>query len=140
MTNFDQQVSEYEPNDDEPFMSPRQLEWFRDRLIAWRSDIIASTNTTLTQLSSVSLREPDVADRAASESDWTTQLRTRDRQRKLLAKISDALRRVDDGDFGYCDITGEPIALKRLIARPIATMTVDAQEAHERRERVSCAA
>jgi len=131
---------EYRPHDGEEFMNPRQLAWFRQHLIDWREDILSTSSSTLVQLGAASLREPDVADRAASESDWSRELRARDRQRKLLSKITGALRRIDEGDYGYCDITGEPIALQRLIARPVATMTVEAQEAHERNERISRAA
>lgn len=138
--NTQEDDARYIPHDDEPFMCERQIEWFRKVLVAWREDILATSGKTLEELKSVSLREPDIAERAANESDWSTELRSRDRQRKLLAKISDALRRINEGDYGYCDVTGEPIALGRLIARPIANMTVHAQEVHERRERVSRAA
>ena len=132
--------SDGEPTDDEEFMGPRQRAWFRRRLIAWREEILRTSDSTLQQLGSTSLREADVADRAANEADWTTELRARDRQRKLLGKIATALQRLHDGEFGYCEMTGQPIALRRLIARPIATMTVEAQQAHERCERTSRAA
>ncbi len=128
---------DYVPSDDEPFMNPRQQDYFRALLLTWKRNILAEAETTLNQLQADSLREPDLADRASSETDWSIELRTRDRQRKLIAKIDAALRRIDDGEYGYCEVTGEPIALKRLQARPIATMTVEAQERHERRERVS---
>ncbi len=121
-------------------MSSRQLAWFEARLIEWRDDILRTSGHTLEELGRTSLRDPDMADRAASESDWATELRTRDRQRKLLSKISQALARIRDGEYGYCEVTGDPIAIERLIARPTASMTVIAQEAHERRERISRAA
>lgn len=125
----------YVPHDGEDFMGERQLAWFRSRLSAWREDILRSSGATLDQLRDVSLKEPDMTDRAANEADWATQLRTRDRQRKLLGKIAAAIRRIDEGEYGFCDVTGEAIALGRLIARPTATMTIEAQESHERRER-----
>lgn len=131
---------DYVPNENEEFMSPRQLAWFRDRLVAWRNEILETAGRTLSDLKTINLREPDMAERASNESDWATELRTRDRQRKLLSKIADGLHRIDTGEYGYCDVTGEPIALARLIARPVATMTVMAQESHERRERISRAA
>jgi DnaK suppressor protein len=131
---------EYRPHAGEEFMSSRQLAWFEARLIEWRDDILRTSGHTLEELGRTSLRDPDMADRAASESDWATELRTRDRQRKLLSKISQALARIRDGEYGYCEVTGDPIAIERLIARPTASMTVIAQEAHERRERISRAA
>lgn len=134
------QDNDYQPHDGEEFMGDRQVEWFKARLVAWRDEILASATETLAELGTTTVQAPDMNDRASTEADWTTQLRTRDRQRKLLAKISAALRRIDSGDYGYCEVTGEPIDLRRLIARPIATMTVDAQEAHERLERLSRAA
>ncbi|MFN3288099.1 MAG: RNA polymerase-binding protein DksA [Sphingomonadaceae bacterium] len=118
-------------------MNPQQQAYFRAKLIVWREAILADGRETLAHLQAESLREPDSADRASHETDWTIELRTRDRQRKLIAKIEDALRRLDAGEYGYCEITGEPIALARLEARPIATMTLEAQERHERMERVS---
>jgi DnaK suppressor protein len=127
----------YRPSPNEPFMNPQQQAYFRAKLIVWREAILADGRETLAHLQSESLREPDSADRASHETDWTIELRTRDRQRKLIAKIEDALRRLDAGEYGYCEITGEPIALARLEARPIATMTLEAQERHERMERVS---
>lgn len=127
----------YRPSADEPFMSLRQQEYFRQKLNAWKDAIYRESAETLTQLQSDSLRESDLADRATSETDWSIELRTRDRQRKLIAKIDAALRRIEDGEYGYCEVTGEPIPLGRLEARPTATMTVEAQERHERNERVS---
>jgi len=128
---------DYLPSEDEEFMSPKQLEYFRKLLIEWKKSIIAQSELTLAQLQTGPLREPDLADRASSETEWSIELRTRDRQRKLIAKIDAALRRIEQGEFGYCVVTGEPISLARLTARPIATMTVEAQERHERQERVS---
>lgn len=127
----------YRPSADEEFMNPRQQAYFRRRLIAWRADILAEARETLAVLQVEPLKEADVTDRAASETDWGLELRTRDRQRKLIAKISAALRRLDSGEYGYCEVTGEQIALTRLEARPVATMTLEAQERHERVERVS---
>lgn len=127
----------YRPSNDEPFMNPRQLEYFREKLLAWKDAIHRESAGTLTQLQSDSLREADLTDRASSETDWSIELRTRDRQRKLISKIDAALHRIDDGEYGYCEVTGEPISLARLEARPIATMTVEAQERHERQEKVS---
>ena len=127
----------YRPSNDEPFMNPRQQEYFREKLLAWKDAIFREAAGTLNQLQADSLREADLTDRASSETDWSIELRTRDRQRKLIAKIDAALRRIDEGEYGYCEVTGDPIGIKRLIARPIATMTVEAQEAHERREKIS---
>lgn len=127
----------YRPSPDEPFMNPRQLEYFRAKLLKWKDDILAEAQGTLSQLQTESLREADLTDRASSETDWSIELRTRDRQRKLIAKIDAALRRIDEGEYGWCEVTGEPIGINRLIARPIATMTVEAQQAHERREKIS---
>lgn len=118
-------------------MGPRQLEYFREKLLAWKDAIYREAAGTLNQLQSDSLRESDLTDRASSETDWSIELRTRDRQRKLIAKIDAALRRIEEGEYGYCEVTGEPISLGRLEARPIATMTVEAQERHERNEKVS---
>ncbi|WP_336973190.1 RNA polymerase-binding protein DksA [Sphingobium aromaticiconvertens] len=128
---------DYKPSADEAFMNPRQLEYFRQRLWAWKKQILAEAEVTLAVLQNEPLREPDLNDRASSESDWSIELRTRDRQRKLISKIDSALRRIEDGEYGYCEVTGEPISLGRLEARPIATMTVEAQERHERQEKVS---
>ena len=129
--------SDYVPSDNEEFMNERQQEYFRGLLLAWKKSILTESESTLAHLQDGPLREPDLADRASSETDWAIELRTRDRQRKLISKIDSALRRIEEGEYGYCEVTGEPIGLGRLIARPIATMTVEAQEAHERRERVS---
>jgi len=128
---------DYLPADDEPYMGEPQLEYFRRLLIEWKRSILASSADTLQLLQDGPIREPDLNDRASSETDWGIELRTRDRQRKLIAKIDSALRRIDEGDYGYCEVTGEPIGLGRLVARPIATMTVEAQQAHERREKIS---
>ena len=127
----------YRPSPDEEFMNPLQLEYFRQRLLDWKKQILAEAEGTLAVLQSEPLREPDMNDRASSETDWSIELRTRDRQRKLISKIDAALRRIDEGEYGYCEVTGEPISLARLEARPIATMTVEAQEKHERNEKVS---
>jgi DnaK suppressor protein len=127
----------YRPTADEPFMSEVQQAYFRRKLIDWKESILREAKEVLTQLKNDSLREPDIADRASSETDWSIELRTRDRQRKLISKIDAALRRIDDGEYGYCEVTGEPISLARLEARPIATMTIEAQERHERQEKVS---
>ena len=127
----------YRPSDDEPFMNPRQLAYFRDKLLAQKESILREAAGTLTQLQSDPLREADLTDRASSETDWAIELRTRDRQRKLISKIDAALRRIEEGEYGYCEVTGEPISLARLEARPIATMTLEAQERHERNEKVS---
>ena len=116
-------------------MNPRQLQYFREKLLAWKDAIHREAAGTLSQLQVDSLREADLTDRASSETDWSIELRTRDRQRKLISKIDAALRRIEDGEYGYCEVTGEPISLARLEARPIATMTVEAQERHERMER-----
>ena len=134
MTELD---PDYRPSADEPFMNERQLAYFRHKLIAWKDALLREGQDTLTTLQNEPLREPDITDRASSETDWSIELRTRDRQRKLISKIDAALRRIDDGEYGYCDVTGEPISLKRLEARPIATMTLEAQESHERQEKVS---
>lgn len=128
---------DYRPSSDEDFMNPLQLEYFRKRLLDWKKQILTEAEGTLAVLQNEPLREPDLNDRASSETDWSIELRTRDRQRKLISKIDGALRRIDDGEYGYCEVTGEPISLGRLEARPIATMTVEAQERHERQEKVS---
>ena len=127
---------DYQPSDDEPFMNERQRDYFRRKLIRWREDLLRESRDTLVALQSENENHPDVADRASSETDRAIELRARDRQRKLISKIEAALSRLDDGSYGYCEETGEPIALKRLDARPIATLSVEAQERHERRERV----
>ena len=128
---------DYCPSDSEAFMNPRQLEHFRKKLGGWKEAILRESQGTLATLQTESLREPDVTDRASSETDWSLELRTRDRQRKLIAKIDAALRRIEEGEYGYCEVTGEPISLARLEARPIATMMVEAQERHERQEKIS---
>jgi DnaK suppressor protein len=129
--------SEYTPSDDEEYMNPKQLDYFRLLLVEWKKSILSASEGTLQSLQDGPIREADLNDRASSETDWGIELRTRDRQRKLIAKIDSALRRIDLGDYGYCEVSGDPIGLKRLTARPIATMTVEAQEAHERREKIS---
>ena|SRR5262249_19967333 len=126
----------YRPSDKEPFMNERQREYFRERLLAWKEDILREARETLQHLQDENQNHPDLADRASSETDRAIELRARDRQRKLIAKIDAALARIDDGTYGFCEETGEPIALRRLEARPIATLSVEAQERHERRERV----
>jgi DnaK suppressor protein len=126
----------YRPSDKEPFMNERQREYFRGKLLAWREDILKEAKETLQHLQEENQNHPDLADRASSETDRAIELRARDRQRKLIAKIDEALTRLDDGTYGFCEETGEPIALRRLEARPIATLSVEAQERHERRERV----
>lgn len=126
----------YRPSDDEPFMNERQKEYFRRKLIAWKHEILEESKATLANLQEEQVALADLADRATSETDRTIELRTRDRQRKLISKIEAALRRIELGEYGYCAETGEPIALSRLDARPIATLSLEAQERHERRERV----
>lgn len=127
----------YRPSANEEFMSAVQLNYFRQKLLGWKDEIIKESRDTMAQLKSGPIREADVTDRASSETDWSIELRTRDRQRKLISKIDAALRRIDSGEYGFCEVSGEPISLARLEARPIATMTVEAQERHERHERVS---
>ncbi len=127
---------DYEPTEKEPFMNARQREYFRRKLLDWREEIIKETRETVHGLQSESIHHPDEADRAAAESEKTLELRTRDRQRKLVTKIDAALRRIDDKTYGYCEETGDPISLKRLEARPIATLSIEAQERHEKKERV----
>ncbi|NDV97863.1 RNA polymerase-binding protein DksA [Salipiger sp. PrR002] len=127
---------DYRPAEDEPFMNERQTEYFRRKLLAWKNDILAESRDTIEALQEATRNIPDVTDRASEETDRALELRTRDRQRKLVAKIDAALRRLDEGEYGYCEVTGEPISLKRLDARPIATMSLEAQERHERREKV----
>ena len=126
----------YRPNDEEPFMNERQREYFRRKLMSWKSEILREAQETLVALQTESENHPDLADRASSETDRAIELRARDRQRKLIAKIDTAIARIDDGTYGYCEETGEPISLRRLEARPIATMSIEAQERHERNERV----
>ncbi|MFZ4602150.1 MAG: RNA polymerase-binding protein DksA [Alphaproteobacteria bacterium] len=126
----------YRPTEDEPFMNDRQLDYFRRKLLAWKDEILDESRATIANLQLETVSLPDLADRATSETDRSLELRTRDRQRKLIAKIEAALRRIEDGSYGYCEETGEPIALSRLEARPIATLSLEAQERHERRERV----
>ena len=126
----------YSPSDDEPFMNERQREYFRKKLMAWKQEILAESRETLDSLQTESNNHPDLADRASTETDRSIELRARDRQRKLIAKIDAALRRIEDGSYGFCEETGEPISLNRLDARPIATLSIEAQERHERRERV----
>lgn len=129
-------ADDYRPVESEPFMNDKQLEYFRRKLTAWRGDLLADSRDTIEALQDGTRSIPDVADRASEETDRALELRTRDRQRKLVSKIDGALRRIEEGEFGYCDKTGEQISLKRLDARPIATMSLEAQERHERRERV----
>ncbi len=127
---------DYRPAEDEPFMNERQTEYFRRKLYAWKEELLADSRDTIETLQEGTRNIPDVNDRASEETDRALELRTRDRQRKLVAKIDAALRRIDEGEYGYCDVTGDPISLKRLDARPIATMSLEAQERHERREKV----
>ncbi|MCA1774357.1 MAG: RNA polymerase-binding protein DksA [Paracoccaceae bacterium] len=127
---------DYRPAEDEPFMNERQVEYFRRKLINWKSDLMEDTRDTVAGMKDQTRNIPDIADRASEETDRALELRTRDRQRKLVSKIDAALRRIEEGEYGYCEITGDPISLKRLDARPIATMSLEAQERHERGERV----
>ncbi|TAK49666.1 MAG: RNA polymerase-binding protein DksA [Xanthobacteraceae bacterium] len=131
-----EKLKSYRPSEKEPFMNERQREYFRAKLMAWKEDILKEAKTTLQQLQDENQNHPDLADRASSETDRAIELRARDRQRKLIAKIDSALERIEDGTYGYCEETGEPISLKRLEARPIATLSIEAQERHERREKV----
>ncbi len=126
----------YAPSEDEDFMNERQREYFRKKLLDWKEDILKESRETLANLQNDSENHPDIADRASSETDRAIELRSRDRQRKLISKIDAALARIDDGTYGYCEETGEPISIKRLDARPIATLSIEAQERHERNERV----
>jgi len=128
--------SVYRPSEDEPFMNERQLEYFKQKLLDWKEEILRESRETLSHLQTDTENHPDLADRASSETDKALELRTRDRQRKLISKIDEALRRIEDGAYGFCEETGEPIGLQRLEARPIATLSLEAQERHERRERV----
>lgn len=128
--------AKYKPTEKEPFMNDRQREYFRQKLVRWRDDILREARETLESLQQDNINHPDLADRASSETDRAIELRARDRQRKLISKIDAALRRIEEGTYGYCEETGEPISLKRLDARPIATLSIEAQERHERREKV----
>ncbi len=128
--------ADYTPSEEEPFMNERQKSYFRAKLIAWKNDILREARETLEILQQENVNHPDLADRASSETDRAIELRARDRQRKLISKIDAALQRIDEGTYGYCEETGEPISLKRLDARPIATLSIEAQERHERREKV----
>ena len=127
---------EYRPSDDEPFMNPRQQDYFRRKLLRWRDELLLESRETLAAMQSETDNAPDMVDRASHEVDRAIELRARDRQRKLISKINAALRKLDNGEYGYCEATGDPIALMRLEARPIATLSIEAQERHERRERV----
>ena len=135
-SNGSEKSKNYRPSDKEPFMNERQRDYFRGKLLAWREDILKEAKETLQHLQDENQNHPDLADRASSETDRAIELRARDRQRKLISKIDAALHRIEDGTYGYCEETGDPIALKRLEARPIATLSVEAQERHERRERI----
>ncbi|HRP79397.1 MAG TPA: RNA polymerase-binding protein DksA [Aquamicrobium sp.] len=128
--------TDYVPSEDEPFMNERQKAYFRTKLVSWKNEILREARETLEILQRENANLPDLADRASSETDRAIELRARDRQRKLISKIDAALQRIDEGTYGYCEETGEPIALKRLDARPIATLSIEAQERHERREKV----
>jgi len=130
-------AADYVPSEAEPYMGEAQLNYFRMLLIEWKRSIHTASSVTLQSLQDGPIQEADLNDRASSETEWSIELRTRDRQRKLIAKIDSALHRLDEGEYGYCEVTGEPIGIKRLIARPVATMTVEAQEAHEKKEKVS---
>jgi DnaK suppressor protein len=132
----DLDLADYRPTESEPFMNDRQKEYFRRKLLEWKSDILKESKYTLEQLQEESLHLPDIADRASSETDKAIELRTRDRQRKLISKIDAALRRIETGEYGFCEETGEPIGIRRLEARPIATLSLEAQERHERSEKV----
>src|SRR6187431_321133 len=129
-------TKKYQPTDKEPFMNEKQREYFREKLLAWKEDILKEARETLQHLQDENQNHPDLADRASSETDRAIELRARDRQRKLISKIDAALQRIEDNTYGYCEETGEPISLKRLEARPIATLSVEAQERHEKREKV----
>ena len=130
------EVDDYRPSDDEPFMNDRQKEYFRRKLVSWKQEILDESAGTLNNLQEDNTQLPDIADRASSETEKALELRTRDRQRKVISKIDAALRRLETGEYGYCEETGEPISLRRLDARPIATLSLEAQERHERDERV----
>lgn len=126
---------DYRPSENEPFMNPVMREYFRQKLLRWRSELLHDSSETLVHLQTETVPEADITDRAATETDRFTELRTRDRERKLIGKIDSALRRIEDGSYGYCEDTGEPIGVRRLEARPIATLSLEAQERHERIER-----
>jgi DnaK suppressor protein len=126
---------DYRPKDKEPYMNPQMLEYFRQKLVAWKAELVQESSDTLANLQEETLQQPDITDRASIETDQALELRTRDRMRKLIAKIDAALRRIETGDYGYCEETGEPIGIKRLEARPVATLSLEAQERHERYER-----
>ncbi len=126
----------YRPNEDEDYMNPNMLEYFRQKMLAWREELLAHSNETLVNLQDGGIQEPDLADRASAETDKGLELRTRDRERKLLSKIDEALGRIVDGSYGYCEETGDEIGVKRLDARPIVTLSIEAQERHERMERI----
>ena len=130
------EVDDYRPSNDEPFMNERQKEYFKKKLMTWKQEIIQESQDTLNNLQEDDNHLPDIADRASSETEKALELRTRDRQRKLISKIDSALRRIETGEYGYCEETGEPISLRRLDARPIATLSLEAQERHEREEKV----
>lgn len=130
-------ASDYQPSSDEEFMNPKQLRFFEIQLLKWKAELLGESQGTLNNLQDAPIKQPDANDRASSETDWGIELRTRDRQRKLISKIDSALRRIAEGEYGYCVVTGEPISLPRLQARPIATMSLEAQERHERKERIS---
>lgn len=136
MGKIDTRLKEYKPKIKEPFMNERQKEYFRAKLKVWKSDILKASKETLETLADESAKMPDMADRASNETDRSIELRARDRQRKLIGKIDAAIRRIDEGTYGFCEETGEPISLKRLEARPIAVLSIEAQERHERREKV----
>jgi len=125
----------YSPSEDEPFMNPKMREYFRQKLLAWKDDLLKESGETLAHLQQESLHEPDIADRASLETDRALELRTRDRERKLLGKIDAALQRIDENTYGHCEVSGEPISIKRLEARPIATLSIESQELHERMEK-----
>ena len=136
MTSKKDLAKDYLPSEEEPFMNDKQLKYFRKKLLDWKSEIMDGTQDTIKGMQNGTRNIPDAADRASEETDRSLELRTRDRQRKLISKIDGALRRIDNGEYGYCDVTGEPISLKRLSARPIATMSLEAQAKHERKEKV----
>ncbi len=129
-------ADDYRPAEDEPFMNERQMEYFRRKLLDWKAELLDDSKSTIEELQQTTRNIPDIADRASEETDRALELRTRDRQRKLVSKIDAAIRRIDEGEYGYCEDTGEPISLKRLDARPIATLSLEAQERHERAEKV----
>lgn len=126
---------DYKPGEKEKFMNPVMLEYFRQKLLKWRSELLAESNETIKEMQEDNLQKPDIADRASAETDHALELRTRDRERKLISKINSALEKIEDGSYGYCEETGEPISIARLEARPIATLSLEAQERHERKER-----